>query len=487
MTDSLSRRNFIKASGIALGSTALPATPMMASAATPKALASNPPDATQQLANWIVNSKWEDVPQSARYEAVRSVFNWVGCCLGGARHETTERAIAALAEFSGKPEATVLGRPERLDIMHAALMNGITSHVLDYDDTHLDTIIHPAGPVASAILALAERLGTSGKDFMHAFILGVEAECRIGLAVYPSHYERGFHITGTAGVFGGTAAAGKLLGLNEQQMTWALGIAATQSAGLKEMFGTMCKSFHVGSAGQNGLKAALLASKNYTSSDSALEAKEGFAFTYSDEQDFSKITGNLGQTWEVEKNTYKPFSCGIVTHASIDGCIQLRNEHQLTSEQIEKVSLRVNPLVIKLTGKKTPQTGLEAKFSIFYISAAAIIEGVAGPNQFTDEAVQDPEAIALRDRVEATIDEKVSEEEAYVSITLKNGKVVDKHIEHAIGSVQRPLTKEHLEHKFAGQAQTALPMSQIEDVMAICWEIEGLSMVSEISRASAAA
>jgi 2-methylcitrate dehydratase PrpD len=487
MTDSISRRKFIQASGIAISSTAIPVTASVASAATAKALASNPTDVTRQLASFLVNSNWSDIPDEARYEAGRSVFNWVGCCLGGARHETTDRAIAALAEFSGKPEATVLGRPERLDILHAALINGITSHVLDYDDTHLDTIIHPAGPVASALLALAERQGTSGKDFMHAFILGVETECRIGLAVYPSHYERGFHITGTAGVFGSTAAAGKLLGLNEQQMTWALGIAATQSAGLKDMFGTMCKSFHVGSAGQNGLKAALLAAKNYTSSDGVLEAKEGFAFTYSDEQDFSKITDNLGGTWEVEKNTYKPFSCGIVTHPIIDGCIQLKNEHKLTSEQIEKISLRVNPLVIKLTGKKTPQTGLEAKFSIFYISAAAIIEGVAGPNQFTDEAVQDAKTIALRDRVEAVADENVSEEEAFISITLKNGTVVDKHIKHAIGSVQRPLTKEHLEHKFSDQAQNTLPMSQIEDVMAICWEIERLNTVSEISTASAAA
>ena len=486
MSNSLSRRKFIKASGIALGSTALPATPMLASAATARALASNPPDATRQLASWLVSSNWQDVPQSARYEAVRSMFNWVGCCLGGARHETTNRAIAAIAEFSGKAEATVLGRTERLDIMHAALVNGITSHVLDYDDTHLDTIIHPAGPVASSILALGERLGSSGIEFMHAFILGIEAECKIGLAVYPSHYERGFHITGTAGVFGSAAAAGKLLGLNEQQMTWALGIAATQSSGLKDMFGTMCKAFHIGSAGQNGLKAALLASKNYTSSNGALEAKEGFAFAYSDEQDFSQITDHLGTAWEVEKNTYKPFSCGIVTHPIIDGCIQLRNEHQLTSGQIEKISLRVNPLVIKLTGKKAPQTGLEAKFSIFYISAAAVIKGVAGPNQFTDEAVSEPEVVALRDRVEATVDENVSEEEAFVSITLKNGQVLEKHIEHAIGSVQRPLTKEHLEHKFADQALSALPMSQIEDVMALCWDIENLDKVSEIARASAA-
>ncbi len=331
MTDSISRRKFIQASGIALGSSAIPAVSNVASAATAKALASDPPEVTRQLANYVVNSTWGDIPASARYEAVRSVFNWVGCCLGGARHMTTERALAALAEFSGKPEATVLGRSERLDILHGALLNGITSHVLDYDDPHLETIIHPAGPVASAILALGERQHTSGEDFMHAFILGVEVECRIGKAVYPSHYERGFHITGTAGVFGGAAAAGKLLGLNAQQMVWALGIAATQSAGLKTMFGTMCKAFHPGSAGQNGLKAALLAAKDYTSDDGAIEAQEGFAFTYSDEQDFTQITDNLGGTFEVARNTYKPFACGIVTHPIIDGCIQLRNEHKLES------------------------------------------------------------------------------------------------------------------------------------------------------------
>ncbi len=484
MNDAISRRKFIQASGIAIGTTAIPALPSAASAATAKALASNPPDATRQLANYIVNSTWTDIPDSARYEAVRSVFNWVGCCLGGARHVTTDRALAALAEFSGKPEATVLGRTERLDIMHGALLNGITSHVLDYDDTHLATIIHPAGPVASAILALGERLHTSGEDFMHAFILGVEAECRIGMAVYPSHYERGFHITGTAGVFGGAAAAGKLLGLDEQQMIWALGIAATQSAGLKTMFGTMCKAFHPGSAGQNGLKAALLASKNYTSDNGAIEAQEGFAFTYSDEQDFSQITDNLGGSFEVERNTYKPFACGIVTHPIIDGCIQLRNEHNLNSRQISSVSLRVNPLVIKLTGKKTPQIGLETKFSIYHASAAAIIRGSAGPNEFTDETAQDPEVISLRDKVTATVDENVSEEEAFVTITLTDGTVLEKHIEHAIGSVERPMTKDALEKKFSDQAATALPKDQVDRVMALCWDIEALEDISIIAKAS---
>jgi 2-methylcitrate dehydratase PrpD len=484
MTDPISRRRFLAASGVALGSTAIPAVSSVAAAATEKALASNPPDATRQLAHYVVNAQWSDIPGDARHEAVRSVFNWVGCCLGGARHVTTDTALNALAEFSGKQEATVLGRSDRLDIMHAALLNGITSHVLDYDDTHLETIIHPAGPVASAILARGERQDTTGTDFMHAFILGVEVECRIGTAVYPSHYERGFHITGTAGVFGAAAAAGKLLGLNEQQMIWALGIAATQSAGLKEMFGTMCKSFHPGSAGQNGLKAALLAARNFTSSNQGLEAKEGFAFTYSDEQDFSQITDNLGDSFEVVRNTYKPFACGIVTHPIIDGCIQLRNEHNLSAEQIASVSLRVNPLVLKLTGKKTPQTGLESKFSIYHASSAAIIRGSAGPGEFTDETVLDAQVIALRDRVSATSDDNVSEEEAFVTITLTDGTILQKHVEHAIGSLERPMTTESLQQKFRGQAITALPDAQIERIMSMCWEIESSRNVAELARAT---
>lgn len=484
MSDSISRRTFLQASGIAVGGTVLPAGQVVAATAAAQADADSAPPVTKMLASYVVNSEWSDIPRPARKEAVRSVLNWVGCCLGGSRHATTDIAIAALAEFSGPAEATVLGRDERLDILHAALLNGITSHALDYDDTHLETIIHPAGPVASAILSLGERQNTSGEEFMHAFILGVEAECRIGKAVYPSHYQRGYHITGTAGVFGAVAAAGKLLGLSEQQMTWALGIAATQSAGLKVMFGTMCKPFHPGRAAQNGLMAALLAARNFTSTDKGLEAAEGFAFTMSDEQDFSQIADNLGGTFEVSRNTYKPFACGIVTHPIIDGCIQLRNEHNLKSEQIESVSLRVNPLVLKLTGKKTPQTGLESKFSIYHASAVAIIHGSAGPREYTDETVRNPEVVLLRDRVTAQVDESVSEEEAFVSIRLRNGQTLNRHIEHAIGSLENPMTNEALEAKFLDQAAGVMPDAKLNELIAKCWDIETLKNVKELTAAS---
>ena len=183
---------------------------------------------TRTLAAYVVNSRPEDLPAKVRAEACRTLLNWAGCAVGGARHETVDITVRALTRFAGPAQASVLGRHERMDMLHAALVNGISSHVLDFDDTHLKTVIHPAGPVAPGILALAETQRTSGRDLLHALVLGAEVECRIGNAVYPAHYDRGWHITGTTGVFGAAAASGRLLGLSEQQMRWAFGLAATQ-------------------------------------------------------------------------------------------------------------------------------------------------------------------------------------------------------------------------------------------------------------------
>jgi 2-methylcitrate dehydratase PrpD len=198
---------------------------------------------TYRLARYVVESKATDIPSEVTHEAKRALLNWLGCAIGGCRHAAVETALAALARFSGPPEATVLGRRERLDILHAALMNGISSHVLDFDDTHHPTLIHPSSPIISAALALSEAQRSSGEALLHAIVLGIEVACRIGRSVFPSHYEAGWHITGTAGVFGAAAASGCLLKLTQQQMAWALGIAATQASGLREMFGTMSRAF----------------------------------------------------------------------------------------------------------------------------------------------------------------------------------------------------------------------------------------------------
>jgi 2-methylcitrate dehydratase PrpD len=441
-------------------------------------------EVTRTLAKFIVQHKYADIPQKVRHEAARSFLNWVGCAVGASRHETVERALAALNEFSGPREATVLGRGDRLDIMLAALMNGTTSHTFDFDDTHLKTVIHPSGPVASAILALAERTPVKGDAFLHAFILGVEAECRIGNAVYPSHYDVGWHITATAGVFGAAAAAGRLLGLNEQQMVWALGIAATQASGLREMFGSMVKPMHPGNAARNGLLAALLASKNFTSAEQGIEGRRGFANVLATARNYEEITGRLGETWEISLNTYKPFACGIVEHPAIDGCIQLRNEHKLKPEDIESISLKVHPLVLELTGKKMPQSGLEGKFSVYHSCAVAVIHGAAGEAQYSDEVVRDLKVIALRDRVTAAVEPGIHEDQVRIAIKLKGGKALEKYVEHVVGSIDRPLSDKALEMKFRGLADGILSKTESDRLIKLCWDIGKLKDAGEVARAS---
>src|SRR6202042_2379130 len=306
MTD---RRTFIQAAAAlpmtAAAGTAFAQAPSTAPAAQAKPAA--PKDVTRELAHYLVTAQYDDLPAKVRKEGVRTLLNWVGVAIGGSHHQTVDIAVSALAPFSGPAQASLFGRRERFDIMNAAFINGVSSHIFDYDDTHLKTIIHPAGPVASAVLAICEMQPVSGKDFLNALVLGVETECRIGNSVYPNHYDAGWHITGTAGVFGSAAAVGKLLKLNEQQMVWALGLAASQPVGLRESFGSMNKSFNPGRAASNGIFAAMVAWKNFTTSGSMIEAKRGWANVVSTKQDYSEIVGDLGTRYEAALNTYKPF------------------------------------------------------------------------------------------------------------------------------------------------------------------------------------
>ena len=443
------------------------------------------PDVTHILARHLVAARPERLPAAVQAEAVRTFVNWMGCAVGAARHDAVTIAVAALAPFASKPQATLLGRSERFDILNAALVNGISSHVFDFDDTHLKTVIHPAGPVASAILALAEYRPISGPEFINALALGVDVECRIGNAVFPEHYDVGWHITGSAGVFGAAAAAGKLLGLNEQRMVWALGLAATQPVGLREMFGTMTKSFHPGRAAQNGLTAALLAAGGYTSSEHAIEAKRGWANVTSPRHDHGEITGGLGERYEILLNTYKPFACGIVIHPAIDGCIQLRNEHGLAPEDVTAVALRVHPLVLELTGKKTPQTGLDGKFSVYHSAAVAIIHGRAGEHQYSDAEVKHPATVRLRDTVTAQIDPAMPPAACAITMTLADGRVLHKHVAHAIGSLERPMTDADLDAKFLDQVDAVLPAAQGRALLQACRALPACRTVASIARAAA--
>ena len=441
---------------------------------------------TRTLAKFLVTHKPTAVQQAVRHEGARALLNWAGCAVGASQHETIRRALAALNEFSGPREATILGRRERVDIFQAALLNGASSHTFDFDDTHIKTVIHPSAPVLPAILALAEHKAVSGRDFLHAFLLGVETECRIGASIMPNHYDAGWHITATAGVFGATAAAGRLLKLNEQQMVWALGIAATHACGVRETFGSMAKPLHPGIAARNGLTAALMAKKNVVGPEQGIDGRRGFAQVASTKFDAAAITEGLGKTWAIAENSYKPYACGVVIHPAIDGCVQLRNEHKLKLADIAKIDLKVHPLVVELCSRRDPKSGLEGKFSIFHSCAAAILLGEGGEAAYSDVIVRNPAVVRVRDNAHAVAQRGIAEDQVRITLTLKDGRVLEKTVEHCVGSVGNPMSDADLEAKLRAQCKGLLSAARVEKLIALCWGVGKLKSAAEIARAGRA-
>ncbi len=437
----------------------------------------NAPPVTATLAHFVASHASRGWSDAVDHEAHRTFLNWLGCAIGAAHHEAGTAAVKAAQVLQSAPQASVLGRSEKLDMCSAALVNGISSHTFDFDDTHLKTIIHPAGPVASALLAMAEHTGASGRQLIDALVLGIDVACRVGNMMYPDHYDRGWHITGSTGTLGAAAACARLLSLPEQQITMALGIAASQPIGMREQFGTMTKPFHPGASARAGWLCAVFPQMGFPPTNRANDPPGGMAKPSTPKHDWTEITHELGQRFEISFNSYKPFACGIVIHPSIDGCVQLRNLHGLQPADIAKVELKVHSLVLELTGKKTPKDGLEAKFSVYHSCAAGIMFGQAAEDEYLDAIVQRADVIALRDKVTAVVDNSIDEASVDVTITLNNGTVHHLFVEHAIGSIHKPLTDAMLEAKFHGLVDPVLGKERADALIAACW---GLGKASNV-------
>jgi 2-methylcitrate dehydratase PrpD len=400
------------------------------------------------LVDFLAKCRFEDIPAEVLHEAKRSILNYFGTALGGCNDILIDRSIKMLAPYSGRKKASVIGRRERFDMFITSFLNAISSNIFDFDDTHSNTIIHPSAPVASALFALAETCDISGTQIIQAFALGVETECRIGNAVSPWHYAHGWHITSTCGVFGAAVAVGKLLGFDSQQMLWALGHASAQSSGLLENLGTMAKSIGVGNSSRNGIVAALAAQADISGPEMPLEGPRGFCRVMGENPDFDAITIGLGQQWEVLRNTYKPYPCGIVLHSVIDACLELRARPEFALERISGIVVRGHPLLGQRADRPNVTTGREGQVSAQHSVAIVLLTGKASLAQFSDAAVNDPAVLELRRKIIIQVDSSMSVLAGEVSIKLEDGLTLTKLVENARGGEQRPLTDAELEAKF---------------------------------------
>ena len=443
------------------------------------------PPVTRTLAKFVATHPSRGWSDAVDHEAHRTFLNWTGCAVGGARHEAAQAALDAAAMLQPAPQATLLGRAERVDMASAALINGISSHLFDFDDTHLKTIIHPAGPVASALLALAEVTGASGRQVIDALVLGIDVSCRLGNVMYPDHYDRGWHITGSTGQMGAAAGCARLLGLDEERTAMALGIAASQPVGMREQFGTMTKPFHPGAAARAGLVSALLAKHGFTASGRSIEAPRGYVQVVSTKCDWNEATDELGRRFEISFNTYKPFACGIVIHPTIDAAVQLR-ERGVRAQDVERIELKVHSLVLELTGKKEPKDGLQGKFSVYHGFAAGLVFGQAGEGEYADDIVTRADVVALRGKVVATVDDSIAEAAADVTAVLKDGRRERVFVEHAIGSLERPMTDANLEAKLRSLAEPVIGAERVGRLIAACWGLGASKGVADVVAAGRA-
>ena len=412
---------------------------------------------TEAIPAFVVNTKFENLPERAVKEAKVCLLDWLGVCLAGSREPLAEILTRMFRTMPCEPQATVIGKGIKTSPLNAALANGAMSHALDFDDYLVYGLLHPSAPVWAAILPLAEWKGVSGRELIAAFVLGFEVESRISRILGKPLIDACFHPTGTIGTFAAAAGAGKALGLTRQQLIHAFGIAGTQAAGLIESFGSMSKPFHAGKAAMNGLLAAILAGEGFTGSEQMLDSERGFAQVLV-KQDLRGITGGLGREYEIVNNSYKPYpSCGA-THAAIDAMLEIRRKYALQANQVREVSCKVCPVTIHVAGKSQPKTGLEGKFSLKFCLAAALTYGELTIDKFTEREVQRPEIIGLMEKIQLIPKESYnSVSEAEVTAVTTGGDKYTHAVSWAKGTPQNPMTEEDMQKKFISLAELAVP------------------------------
>ena len=417
---------------------------------------------TNALAEFVVDLNLADVPDGTVENGKRAIRDYIGVALYGSQHGVGDRIGSYVDRCLSGGGAAVLGRGTASPA-GAALANGTSGHAIDYDDTFESVVIHPTSPVFPAALAGTQVTGGSGRDALTAYVVGVEAAFRTGHATYPSHYDNGWHSTGTVGTFGAASAAASALGLDMDAVEHALGIAASCSSSLKKNFGTMTKPLHAGHAAQMGVRAALLADAGFSADDAVFEGDIGYGrvMTPGGDYDSTEITADLGETWGVDDIGYKPYPSGVITHAAMDALRDVVEREGLTPEDVETVRVTLDEAADEMLIHADPDDALQAKFSIEFCLAAILREGDAGVREFSDEYVADPRTREVMALVERGFEPTIFGGEfagygARVTVTTTTGEQYEGIERKAPGSPDNPLSEDRLEAKFHQCAEPAI-------------------------------
>jgi 2-methylcitrate dehydratase PrpD len=452
---------------------------------------------TRYVADFICGTRAQDLPQDVVGLGKKSILDGIGLALSGSASQCGTLVRRHLADLHlGAGPATVIGTRLKVAPRFAAFANGVGIHADDYDDTQLAVatdrvyglLTHPTAPALPAALAVAEALGASGAQAMLAYHLGVEVECKVSEAIHPRHYQAGFHSTGTCGTFAAAAAAARLLGLSEEATCRALSIAGSQSAGLRENFGTMTKPFHAGRASESGVAAAQFASYGWTATDSILEAPRGFFSAAGGGWDAGAIAGRLGQPWTFAEPgvSIKPHPSGSLTHPGMTEMLRLIREHGIRAQDVARVRVGTNHNMPNALIHHRPRNELQAKFSMEFCMAILLLEGRAGLSEFTDEVVLRPDVQEMIAKVDFGVDQD-AEAAGYhkmttiIEITLLGGRTVSGRADFGKGSPAMPMTYDEVADKFRENAAFArFPKQKAEEVVAMVRDLESLPAISAL-------
>ena len=449
-------------------------------------------EVTKKIAEYVVNTGLEDFPPEAIFAAKAAIIDCLGCALAGSKEPLADVLVNYLTDLGGKPASTVIGRGFKTSAPEAGLINGAMSHALDYDDITFITKTHPSAVLIPAALPVAEEAGASGRDMLLAYLLGFEVACAVGDAISPAYYDDlGWHPTGPLGALGAAAAVSRLLGLNEQQTAMAISLAASQSSGLRQNFGTMTKPFHAGHACKAGITAAKLVQLGFTSGTDALEGRFGFMRAFSGGNDFhpERAAASLGsRCFMIESGIeIKKYPCCGSAHLALDATTKLQQRETLDAANIERIEVRVDFDPPRSLIHSRPKEGLEGKFSMQYCLAAELLDGRVGMSTFTDEQVMRPEAQQLFPKIEmkrhAGYEGQTSWTEAYneVGIHLKDGRVLTERADRATSGALRGATMDEVRVKFQDCAGIALTGENAASVLEMLDNLEDIGAVGPLA------